>query len=111
MRRPHTNSAALALAVCGASLSLAPHTAAATVITVGASGANYTTVQAAVNAVPDNSSTAYTIKIAAGTYTEHLTIPAAKLHLTLMGATGNPADVKIDGSRAAGQTDSSGNQY
>ena len=77
---------------------------AAVVFTVAASGAQFTSVQAAVNAVPDNSSTAYTISIGAGTYHETVSIPASKLHLSLLGATGNAADVAITGSHYAGQT-------
>ncbi|WP_225850723.1 pectinesterase family protein [Streptomyces sp. HPF1205] len=65
------------------------------VLTVAKSGAQYRTVQAAVNAVPDRSATPYVISIAAGTYTERVDIPATKLHLTLRGATSNPADVVI----------------
>jgi pectin methylesterase-like acyl-CoA thioesterase len=77
---------------------------AAVVITVAKSGGQYTSVQAAVNAVPNNSSTAYTISIGAGTYSETVSIPATKLHLTLLGATGNAADVTIQASHYAGQT-------
>ncbi|HEX4702209.1 MAG TPA: pectinesterase family protein, partial [Pseudonocardiaceae bacterium] len=52
---------------------------------------------------PDNSSTAYTISIGAGTYTETVSIPASKRHLTLLGATRNAADVVIAGSHYSGQ--------
>jgi pectinesterase len=69
-------------------------------------------VQAAVNAVPDNSSTSYTISIAKGTYSEMVNIPATKLHLSLVGATGNPADVVITSSTYAGETNpSTGSTY
>src|SRR2546421_9668669 len=54
---------------------------------------NFTTVQAAVNAVPDG--TATTIMIKPGLYREVVTVPAAKSHLTFLGTTGNPADVTI----------------
>jgi pectin methylesterase-like acyl-CoA thioesterase/polygalacturonase len=57
--------------------------------------ADYTTIQAAVNAVPDNSATPYVISIQPGIYTERLTIPAGKLHLSLEGADHDPRDVKI----------------
>jgi pectin methylesterase-like acyl-CoA thioesterase len=72
--------------------------AAAVVLKVspgGAGGAEFASVQAAVNAVPDNSATPYVISISRGTYSERVTIPASKLHLTLLGATGNPRDVTI----------------
>jgi pectin methylesterase-like acyl-CoA thioesterase len=61
----------------------------------GAGGAQFASVQAAVNAVPDNSAMPYVIEISAGTYRERVTIPASKLHLTLLGTTGNPRDVVI----------------
>lgn len=60
-----------------------------------ADGAQFASVQAAVNAVPDNSATPYVIAISRGTYRERVTIPASKRHLTLLGATGNPRDVII----------------
>jgi len=74
------------------------------VLTVAKSGGQFTSVQAAVNAVPDNSSTAHTISIGAGTYDETVSIPASKRHLTLLGATGNPADVVIEAAHYAGLT-------
>ncbi len=89
----------------------AAHAATAVTLTVAKSGGEYSTVQAAVNAVPDNSSTAYTVSIGAGTYDEYVTVPATKLHLTLLGATGNPSDVHIDGARYAGETSSAGTAY
>lgn len=46
---------------------------------------NYTTVQAAVNAVPDNNSSWFTINIKNGTYKEKLTIPATKTYVYLKG--------------------------
>src|ERR1017187_7810304 len=70
------------LGVLASALSLAAgHASAATVtLTVAKGGGEYTSVQAAVNAVPNNSSTLYTIQIGSGTYEEAVTIPAAKLH-------------------------------
>jgi len=77
---------------------------AAVTITVAKSGGQYSSVQAAVNAVPNNSSTAYIISIGAGTYSETVNVPASKLHLTLLGATGHAADVVIQASNYAGET-------
>src|SRR6185312_2073061 len=88
----------------GAAPASADSSAASVTLTVAKSGAEYTTVQAAVNAVPDNSGTAYTISIAAGTYSEMVSIPATKLHLSLIGATGNAKDVVITSSTYAGET-------
>jgi pectin methylesterase-like acyl-CoA thioesterase len=85
--------------------------AAAVTLTVAKSGAQYTSVQAAVNAVPDNSPTPYTITIGPGTYSETVTIPASKLHLTLLGATGDPADVVIDSANYNGEPTPTGGTY
>ena len=101
----------LALIVPALSLA-AGHASAATVtLTVAKSGGEYTSVQAAVNAVPNNSSTAYTIQIGPGTYEEAVAIPATKLHLTLLGATGNPANVVIDSARYNGEATPAGGTY
>ena len=90
----------------------AAHAATTSVtLTVGASGAEYTTVQAAVNAVPNDSSTPYTILIAGGTYDEAVTIPATKQNLTLEGATGNPSGVVITAANYSGEADPSGGTY
>jgi pectin methylesterase-like acyl-CoA thioesterase len=94
---------AIALAVGVGAVTAGP-AQAAVVLTVAPSGAQFTSVQAAVNAVPNNSATAYTISIAAGTYNETVSIPASKLHLSLLGATQNSADVLISGSHYAGLT-------
>lgn len=116
--RRHVPYAALAAAALlggaafGAPASASAETSAASVtLTVGASGAEYTTVQAAVNAVPDDSSTSYTISIAKGTYTGMVTVPATKQHLTMRGATGNPKDVVITSATYAGESNGSGSTY
>jgi len=70
----------------------------AVVLTVapgGAGGAQFASVQAAVDAVPDDATTPYVIVLARGTYAERVVVPASKQHLTLLGATGNPRDVVI----------------
>ena len=95
---------AVTLSVSGGHIVTGGVAHAAVVITVAKSGGQYTSVQSAVNAVPDNSSTAYTIAIGAGTYSETVSVPTSKLHLTLLGATGNSADVTIQSSHYAGQT-------
>ncbi|MGD0560682.1 MAG: pectinesterase family protein [Streptosporangiaceae bacterium] len=81
------------------------HASTGVTITVGASGADYTTVQAAVDAVPAGSSTPYTILIDPGTYDEDVTIPATDENLTLEGASHNPAAVVITGDNYNGETD------
>jgi len=83
----------------------------AVTLTVGKSGAEYTSVQAAVDAVPDNSATPYTILIYPGTYQETVTIPATKSHLVMQGATRNPADVVIDAAHYNGEPAPGGGTY
>ncbi len=103
-----TTTMIAAPAFADAAAGTAATTAAGVTLTVGASGAEYTTVQAAVNAVPDDSSTAYTIEIDKGTYNEMVTVPATKLHLSMIGATGNPNDVVITSATYAGESTGSG---
>jgi pectin methylesterase-like acyl-CoA thioesterase len=80
-----------------------------TTLAVGPSGAQYTTVQAAINAVPAGSAAAsYAIKIAAGTYHEAINVPSDKPGLTIEGATGNPENVVITYGNAAGTANGSG---
>jgi pectin methylesterase-like acyl-CoA thioesterase len=80
-------------------------------LTVAKSGAEYTSVQAAVNAVPENPTVPYTILIGPGTYDETVTIPSGKPGLTLQGSTGNPADVVITAANYNGETDPAGGSY
>jgi pectin methylesterase-like acyl-CoA thioesterase len=51
-----------------------------------------------VDAVPDGSATPYVIRVEPGVYHEYVTVPPDKLHLTIMGTTGDPRDVVITGS-------------
>jgi pectin methylesterase-like acyl-CoA thioesterase len=106
------HAAGAAVALLAGVANAAPASAASGVtLTVGASGAEYTTVQAAVNAVPDDSSKPYTISIAAGTYDEMVTIPSDKEDLTLLGATGNPAGVVITSATYSGESNGDGGTY
>ena len=68
-------------------------TAAATVAKDGTG--QYTTVQAAIDAVPANNTTRRVITIKAGTYREIVTIPANKPHITLQGTAATPAQTVI----------------
>ncbi|MDP4210184.1 MAG: pectinesterase family protein [Bacteroidota bacterium] len=55
------------------------------VVALDGSG-NYKSIQAAINAVPDNSSKRFVILIKNGTYnTEKLIVPATKINLTIIG--------------------------
>lgn len=66
-------------------------------ITVAKSGAMFTTVQAAVDSLPNNSSTHVRIDIAAGTYKEKLTI-AGRTNLCLVGAGADSTTLTYDDS-------------
>jgi pectin methylesterase-like acyl-CoA thioesterase len=46
---------------------------------------NYTTVQAAFDAAPSNSTTRWVIYIKNGTYTEHITLPSGKNNVSIVG--------------------------
>lgn len=54
------------------------------VVAVDGSG-DYTSVQAAIDAMPENNLNQYLIYIKAGTYKEHVFIPLNKGHLSLIG--------------------------
>jgi pectin methylesterase-like acyl-CoA thioesterase/polygalacturonase len=114
-RGPAALAAALAATALAAGLLTAlPGLAAAATgvtLTVAKSGAEYSSVQAAVNAVPENSTVPYTILIGPGTYDETVTIPSDKPDLTLQGSTGNPADVVITAANYNGETDPAGGSY
>jgi pectin methylesterase-like acyl-CoA thioesterase len=106
--RAQATSSSGTLSVGAGSVSASASTPVTT-LTVAASGAEYKTVQAAINAVPTGGAAAsYAIKIAAGTYHEVINVPSALRGLTIEGATGNPADVVITYGNAAGTANGSG---
>jgi pectinesterase len=72
---------------------------------------NYTSVQAAVNAVPTNNSSRVTISIKPGTYHELVSIPSNKPYISFIGSTGNAADVVIEYNNASGTTKPGGGTY
>jgi len=79
--------------------------------TVAADGsAQFTTVQAAIDAVPTDGSP-YSVIINKGTYNEVITVPTNKPNLTIKGATGNAADVVIKYDRANGYLKPDGTKY
>jgi len=82
-------------------------------LTVGpsGSGAEYTSIQSAVNAVPNDSAGPWVIEIAEGTYDGQITVPSTKTNLEFLGATGNPANVIISDDLASGTADPSGGTY
>jgi len=72
-------------------------------------GSNYTTIQAAINAVPFNSLTPYDIQIAPGTYNESDTISASRQFITLQGMGSTPGAVTITGGAGTVQMTAVGN--
>lgn len=76
---------------------------AATTLTVAKDGSGqYTTVQAAVNAVPANNASRVVIAVKPGTYRETVKVPADKPHVTLQGTGGSRKDTVIVYNNAAG---------
>jgi pectin methylesterase-like acyl-CoA thioesterase len=76
------------------------------VITVGASGASFTTVQAALNSLSKSNTTATQIRIAPGTYKEKLTIQVP--NITLCGQTGKASSTILTYSDNANTSNGSG---
>ena len=71
--------------------------------TVAADGSgDYTTVQAAIDAVPANNASRVVIDIKPGTYREIVTVPANKPYITLQGTGASPGDVVIVDNHYAG---------
>ncbi|MFD1833234.1 pectinesterase family protein [Streptomyces desertarenae] len=95
--------AALSLALAGRAHAGAPDRPTGPVLRVAPDGSgDFTTVQAAVDAVPDRPGTPWTIALAPGVYRETVQIPEAKTGLTLLGGTGDPRDTVIVYDNAAG---------
>ncbi|MCG8968972.1 pectinesterase family protein [Streptomyces sp. CL12-4] len=77
--------------------------AAATMLTVAKDGTGqYTTVQAAVNAVPANNPARVVIAVEPGTYRETVKVPSNKPHITIQGTGGSRKDTVIVHDNAAG---------
>jgi pectinesterase len=104
---------ALTVAALVAAVTLNPPAAsAATTITVAADGSgNYTTVQAAVNAVPANNTALVTINIKAGTYRGVVNIPSNKPYISLVGLGSSASAVVIVEGHASGLTKPDGTTY
>ncbi|MGC4806408.1 pectinesterase family protein [Micromonospora sp. DT233] len=72
---------------------------------------DFTSVQAAVNAVPAGNSARFTITIKPGTYRELVTIPADRPYVSFVGSTGNARDVVITYDNASGTPKPGGGTY
>ncbi|MDF3142884.1 MULTISPECIES: pectinesterase family protein [unclassified Streptomyces] len=90
----------------------AASTKAATTLTVAKDGSGqYTTVQAAVNAVPANNASRVVIAVKPGTYRELVKVPANKPHVTIQGTGGSRKDTVIVYNNAAGTPKPGGGTY
>lgn len=77
--------------------------AAATTLAVAKDGSGqYSTVQAAVNAVPANNASRIVIAVKPGTYRETVKVPANKPHVTIQGTGGSRKDTVIVFNNASG---------
>ncbi|NNN37381.1 pectate lyase [Streptomyces sp. S3(2020)] len=77
--------------------------AAATTLTVAKDGSGqYSTVQAAVNAVPANNASRVVISVKPGTYRELVKVPSNKPHVTIQGTGGSRNDTVIVYNNASG---------
>ncbi|MFE5816863.1 pectinesterase family protein [Streptomyces sp. NPDC056479] len=86
--------------------------AAATTLTVAKDGSGqYTTVQAAVDAVPASNASRVVIAVKPGTYRETVKVPANKPHITLQGTGGSRRDTAIVYNNAAGTPKPGGGTY
>ncbi|MFF9003102.1 pectinesterase family protein [Streptomyces achromogenes] len=77
--------------------------AAATTLTVAKDGSGqYTSVQAAVNAVPANNASRVVIAVKPGTYRETVKVPSNKPHVTIQGTGASRKDTVIVYNNASG---------
>ncbi|MFG2574767.1 pectinesterase family protein [Streptomyces sp. NPDC048481] len=86
--------------------------AAATTLTVAKDGSGqYSTVQAAVNAVPANNTSRVVIAVKPGTYRELVKVPSDKPHVTIRGTGGSRKDTTIVYNNASGTPKPGGGTY
>ncbi|MEV5353366.1 pectinesterase family protein [Streptomyces sp. NPDC052693] len=96
----------------GTTAGAAAKAAAATTLTVAKDGSGqYTTVQAAVNAVPANNPSRVVIAVKPGTYRELVKVPAGKPHVTIQGTGGSRKDTTIVYNNASGTPKPGGGTY
>ncbi|QCD56749.1 pectinesterase family protein [Streptomyces hawaiiensis] len=96
----------------GATAAAPTKAAAATTLTVAKDGSGqYTTVQAAVNAVPANNPSRVVIAVKPGTYRELVKVPSNKPHVTIQGTGGSRKDTTIVYNNASGTPKPGGGTY
>lgn len=93
----------------GAALLATPATAATTIVVAQDGSGNVTTVQAAINAVPNGGNAV--IEIKPGTYDETISLPSGKPNVTIEGTSGNAEDVVIAAGHASWMTKPDGTTY
>ncbi|HEY2673642.1 MAG TPA: pectinesterase family protein [Rugosimonospora sp.] len=99
-------------ALTAASVGLSHPASAATSSVVAKDGTgNYTTVQAAVNAVPANNTSRFTITIKPGTYREIVSIPSNRPYISFVGAGSSASAVVITYDNASGTAKPGGGTY
>ena len=90
----------------GSTVAASPADAGATtsqkIVVDQAGTGDFTTVQAAVDSIPDGNQNPVAIVVDPGRYHELVSVPAGKTHITMAGATGNPDDVTITFDNASG---------
>ncbi|MFI9153078.1 pectinesterase family protein [Streptomyces sp. NPDC053367] len=85
---------------------------AATTLTVAKDGTGqYTTVQAAVDAVPANNPARVVIAVGPGTYRETVKVPSGKPHITVQGTGASRKDTVIVYNNASGTPKPGGGTY
>jgi pectate lyase len=95
-----------------ATTAASPKAAAATTLTVAKDGTGqYSTVQAAVNAVPANNPARVVIAVKPGTYRELVKVPSNKPHVTIQGTGGSRKDTTIVYNNASGTPKPGGGTY
>ncbi|MEU8648762.1 pectinesterase family protein [Streptomyces sp. NPDC048737] len=96
----------------GTTATTATTKAAATTLTVAKDGSGqYSTVQAAVNAVPANNPSRVVIAVKPGTYRELVKVPSNKPHVTIQGTGGSRKDTTIVYNNASGTPKPGGGTY
>ncbi|KJK34949.1 pectate lyase [Streptomyces variegatus] len=96
----------------GTTAAASTRAAAATTLTVAKDGSGqYTTVQAAVNAVPANNPSRVVIAVKPGTYRELVKVPSNKPHVTIQGTGGSRKDTTIVYNNASGTPKPGGGTY
>lgn len=103
--RRFSRPAALVALMAVALLSLPSAAAAQKAVTVAADGSgDFPTLQAAIDAVPEQNAAPHVIRLRPGVYAERVTVPRGKRFIRVVGEGATPADVAIRYSLSAKDT-------